>query len=56
MGAAPNLGALALLHFEIAPSSAMRYLEPSLLGSLILVVTAWLDPQWAFCCWRERGW
>ena len=47
MGAALNLGALALLHFEIAPSSARRYLVPNLLGSIILVVTAWLDAQWA---------
>lgn len=54
-GAAFNMGALALLHFEIAPSSAMRYLVPNLLGSIILVVTAWLDAQWAFYCWRERG-
>ena len=49
-------GALALLRFEIAPSSALRYLVPNLLGSIVLVVTAWLDAQWAFYCWRERGW
>jgi hypothetical protein len=40
--------AFALLHFEIAPSSAMRYLVPNLVGSIILVVTAWIDSQWGF--------
>ena len=48
VGAALNMGAFALLHFEIAPSSAMRYLVPNLVGSIILVVTAWIDAQWGF--------
>jgi hypothetical protein len=48
VGAALNMGAFALLHFEIAPSSAMRYLIPNLIGSIILVITAWIDAQWGF--------
>jgi len=48
IGAILNMGAFALLHFEIAPSSAMKYLIPNLLGSIILVVTAWIDEQWGF--------
>lgn len=55
IGAALNMGAFALLHFEIAPSSAMRYLIPNLLGSIILVVSAYIDDQWGFLllegCW-----
>ncbi|HEX6491429.1 MAG TPA: hypothetical protein VF002_08675 [Gaiellaceae bacterium] len=55
IGAALNMGAFALLHFEIAPSSAMRYLVPNLLGSIILVVTAYIDSQWGFLI-LEAGW
>ena len=55
IGAALNMGAFALLHFEIAPSSAMKYLIPNLLGSIILVVSAYIDAQWGFLllegCW-----
>jgi len=42
------MGAFALLHFEIAPSSALRYLVPNFLGSIILVITAYVDSQWGF--------
>jgi hypothetical protein len=55
IGAALNMGAFALLHFEIAASSAMRYLIPNLLGSIILVVTAWIDRQWGFLL-LEAAW
>jgi hypothetical protein len=55
IGAALNMGAFALLHFEIAPSSAMKYLIPNLLGSIILVVTAYIDEQWGFLL-LEAGW
>jgi len=55
IGAALNMGAFALLHFEIAPSSAMKYLIPNLLGSIILVVTAYIDAQWGFLL-LEAGW
>ena len=55
VGAALNMGAFALLHFEIAPSSAMRYLVPNLLGSIILVVSAWIDSQWGFLL-LEAAW
>jgi hypothetical protein len=55
VGAALNMGAFALLHFEIAPSSAMRYLIPNLLGSVTLVVTAWIDRQWGFLL-LEAAW
>ncbi|HXY16990.1 MAG TPA: hypothetical protein VEH79_02335 [Gaiellaceae bacterium] len=55
VGAALNMGAFALLHFEIAPSSAMRYLVPNLLGSIVLVATAYLDRQWGFLV-LEGGW
>jgi hypothetical protein len=55
IGAALNMGAFALLHFEIAPSSAMRYLVPNLAGSIILVVTAWIDGQWGFLL-LEAAW
>ena len=48
IGAVLNMGAFALLHFEIAPSSALKYLIPNLLGSVILVITAWIDAQWGF--------
>lgn len=55
IGAALNMGAFALLHFEIAPSSALRYLVPNLLGSIILVGSAYADAQWGFllleACW-----
>jgi hypothetical protein len=55
IGAALNMGAFALLHFEIAPSSALRYLVPNLLGSVILVVSAWIDGQWGFLL-LEAAW
>ena len=55
IGAALNMGAFALLHFEIAASSAMRYLIPNLLGSIILVATAYIDAQWGFLV-LEAGW
>jgi hypothetical protein len=55
IGAALNMGAFALLHFEIAPSSAMKYLVPNLLGSIILVVSAYVDGQWGFLL-LEAGW
>jgi hypothetical protein len=55
IGAALNMGAFALLHFEIAASSAMRYLIPNLLGSIILVVTAYIDRQWGFLL-LEAAW
>ena len=48
VGAILNMGAFALLHFEIAPSSAMKYLVPNLLGSIILIGTAYVDGQWGF--------
>jgi hypothetical protein len=48
VGAALNMGAFALLHFEIAPSSALKYLVPNLVGSIILVFTAYADRQWGF--------
>ena len=55
IGAALNMGAFALLHFEIAASSALRYLVPNLVGSIILVVTAWIDRQWGFLL-LEAAW
>jgi hypothetical protein len=55
IGAALNMGAFALLHFEIAAASAMRYLIPNLAGSVILVVTAWIDRQWGFLL-LESAW
>jgi hypothetical protein len=55
VGAALNMGAFALLHFEIAASSAMRYLIPNLLGSIILVATAYIDRQWGFLL-LEAAW
>jgi hypothetical protein len=48
VGALLNMGAFALLHFEIAPSSALRYLIPNWLGSVLLVVSAYVDRQWGF--------
>ncbi len=48
VGAALNMGAFALLHFEIAPSAALRYLVPNFLGSVILVGSAYHDAQWGF--------
>ena len=48
IGAVLNMGAFALLHFEIAPSSALKYLVPNLIGSIVLVVTAWIAAQWGF--------
>jgi hypothetical protein len=55
IGAIFNMGAFALLHFEIAPASALRYLIPNLLGSVILVATAWIDRQWGFLL-LEAAW
>ena len=48
VGALLNMGAFALLHFEIAPSSALRYLIPNWVGSVLLVVSAYVDRQWGF--------
>lgn len=48
VGAFLNMGAFALLHFEIAPSSALRYLIPNWLGSVLLVMSAYADQQWGF--------
>jgi hypothetical protein len=48
VGALLNMGAFALLHFEIARSSALRYLFPNWLGSVLLVVSAYADRQWGF--------
>jgi hypothetical protein len=55
IGAALNMGAFALLHFEIAPSSALRYLLPNLFGSIVLVATAYIDRQWGFLL-LEAAW
>ena len=55
IGAALNMGAFALLHFEIAPSSAFRYLVPNLVGSTILVASAYVDRQWGFLL-LETAW
>ena len=55
VGAALNMGAFALLHFEIASSSARRYLIPNLVGSIILVASAWIDRQWGFLV-LEAAW
>jgi hypothetical protein len=55
VGAVLNMGAFALLHFEIAPSSALRYLVPNLVGSLVLVATAVVDGQWGFAL-LEAAW
>ena len=48
VGALLNMAAFALLHFEIAPSSALRYLIPNWLGLVLLVMSAYVDRQWAF--------
>ncbi|HZP72954.1 MAG TPA: hypothetical protein VFA97_06195 [Gaiellaceae bacterium] len=55
LGAALNMAAFALLHFEIAPSSALRYLIPNWLGSVILVASAYHDAQWGFLL-LEAAW
>jgi hypothetical protein len=55
IGAALNMGAFTLLHFEIAPSSALRYLVPNWLGSVILVGSAYHDSQWGFLI-LEAAW
>ena len=55
VGALLNMGAFALLHFEIAPSSALRYLIPNWLGSVLLVATAYVDRQWGFLM-LESAW
>ncbi len=48
IGALLNMGAFALLHFEVAPSSALRYLIPNWVGSVLLVGSAYVDHQWGF--------
>jgi hypothetical protein len=48
LGAILNMGAFALLHFEIASSSAYRYLVPNIVGSLLLGAVALLDHLWGF--------
>ena len=55
IGALLNMGAFALLHFEIAPSSALRYLIPNWLGSVLLVMSAYVDHQWGFLM-LESAW
>jgi len=55
VGALLNMGAFALLHFEIAPSSALRYLIPNWLGSVLLVMSAYVDRQWGFLM-LEAAW
>jgi hypothetical protein len=55
IGALLNMGAFALLHFEIAPSSALRYLTPNWLGSVLLVVSAYADRQWGFLMLEVPG-
>ncbi len=55
VGALLNMGAFALLHFEIAPSSALRYLVPNWLGSVLLVLSAYVDRQWGFLM-LESAW
>ena len=55
LGAALNMGAFALLHFELAPASALRYLIPNLLGSIVLVGSAYRDRQWGFVL-LEAAW
>jgi hypothetical protein len=54
-GALLNMGAFALLHFEIAPSSALRYLIPNWVGSVLLVGSAYVDHQWGFLM-LEAAW
>lgn len=48
VGALLNMSAFALLHFELASSSALRYLVPNFLGSVVLSVSAFVDQQWGF--------
>jgi hypothetical protein len=55
IGALLNMGAFALLHFEIAPSSALRYLIPNWVGSVLLVGSAYVDHQWGFLM-LEAAW
>lgn len=55
IGALLNMGAFALLHFEIAPSSALRYLIPNWVGSVLLVGSAYVDQQWGFLM-LESAW
>lgn len=55
IGALLNMGAFALLHFEVAPSSALRYLIPNWLGSVLLVLSAYADHQWGFLM-LEAAW
>ena len=55
IGALLNMGAFALLHFQIAPSSALRYLIPNWLGSVLLVASAYADRQWGFLM-LESAW
>ena len=55
VGALFNMGAFALLHFEIAPSSALRYLIPNWVGSVLLVISAYTDSQWGFLL-LESAW
>ena len=55
VGALLNMGAFALLHFEIAPSSALRYLVPNWVGSVLLVASAYVDRQWGFLM-LESAW
>lgn len=55
VGALLNMGAFALLHFQIAPSSAFRYLLPNLLGSILLIGSAYVDEQWGFLL-LETAW
>lgn len=48
VGALLNMSAFALLHFELASSSAFRYLVPNFLGSVVLSTSALIDQQWGF--------
>ena len=48
VGALLNMSAFALLHFELASSSALRYLVPNFLGSVVLSASAFVDRQWGF--------
>jgi hypothetical protein len=43
------------LHFEIAPSSALRYFIPNFVGSVVLVGSAYYDAQWGFLL-LEAAW
>jgi hypothetical protein len=55
VGALLNMGAFALLHFEIASSAALRYLIPNWVGSVLLVISAYADGQWGFLL-LESAW